>query len=139
MAPKPIRMTNCDLADNLARMELTHDDVKRILEIIDRAEHLDEIELVFGGFHLRVRRGNARAERSMGSAIPVASALPTEAPKPSVASAVRNEPSLNEPGLAEERSRSGRRCWARFTARRRRDSHPSLRQGSMSKPTILFA
>jgi len=101
MAPKPIRMTNCDLADSLARMELTHDDIKRILEIIDRAEHLDEVELVFGGFHLRVRRGNARAERSMGSAIPVASALPTEAPKPSVASAVRNEPSLNEPGLAE--------------------------------------
>jgi acetyl-CoA carboxylase biotin carboxyl carrier protein len=81
-------------------MELTHDDVKRILEIIDRAEHLDEVELVFGGFHLHVRRGNARAERSTGSAIPIASALPTEAPKPSAASAIRNEPSLAEGEIA---------------------------------------
>ena len=95
------RMTSCDLADSLARMELTHDDVKRILEIIDRAEHLDEVELVFGGFHLHVRRGNAGAERSTSSAIPVASALPAEASKPSVASAMRNEPSLNEPNLNE--------------------------------------
>jgi acetyl-CoA carboxylase biotin carboxyl carrier protein len=94
-------MTNRDPADSLARMELTHDDVKRILEIIDRAEHLDEVELVFGGFHLHVRRGHARAERSTGSVTPVALALPTEVPKPSVASAVRNEPSLNEPSLAE--------------------------------------
>ena len=40
-------------------MELTHDDVKKILEIIDSAEHLDELDLVYGGFHLRVQRGAA--------------------------------------------------------------------------------
>jgi acetyl-CoA carboxylase biotin carboxyl carrier protein len=38
-------------------MELTHGDVKNIIEIINEAEHLDEIELVFAGFRLHVRRG----------------------------------------------------------------------------------
>ena len=37
-------------------MNLTHNDVKAILEIVDRAEHLDEIELVFEGLKLHVRR-----------------------------------------------------------------------------------
>jgi acetyl-CoA carboxylase biotin carboxyl carrier protein len=40
-------------------MELSHDDVKKILEIIDGAEHLDEVEIVYGGFHLHVQRGGA--------------------------------------------------------------------------------
>jgi acetyl-CoA carboxylase biotin carboxyl carrier protein len=38
-------------------MELSHDDVKKILEIVDASEHLQEIELVCGGFRLHVRRG----------------------------------------------------------------------------------
>ena len=42
-------------------MELSHDDVKKILEIIDAAEHLDEIEVVYGGFHLHIQRGSATA------------------------------------------------------------------------------
>jgi acetyl-CoA carboxylase biotin carboxyl carrier protein len=37
-------------------MELTHEDVQAILKIIDAAEHLDEIELVHGGFRLHVVR-----------------------------------------------------------------------------------
>jgi acetyl-CoA carboxylase biotin carboxyl carrier protein len=40
-------------------VNLTHDDVKTILEIIDRAESLDEIELVFEGLRLHVRRGSS--------------------------------------------------------------------------------
>ena len=40
-------------------MELTHDDVKKILEIIDASEHLQDLELVYGGFRLHVHRGNA--------------------------------------------------------------------------------
>jgi acetyl-CoA carboxylase biotin carboxyl carrier protein len=42
-------------------MELSHDDVKKILEIIDSAEHLQEVDLVYGGFHLRVQRGGGNA------------------------------------------------------------------------------
>src|ERR1700737_1640892 len=38
-------------------MELSHDDVKKILEIVDASEHLQEIDLVYGGFRLHVRRG----------------------------------------------------------------------------------
>lgn len=39
--------------------ELTHDDVRRILKTIDEAKHLEEFELVYGGFRLHVRRHRA--------------------------------------------------------------------------------
>jgi acetyl-CoA carboxylase biotin carboxyl carrier protein len=61
-------------------MELTHDDVKKILEIIDGAEHLDEVDLVYGGFHLRVHRGGSSEPRAFaGSAVgsPLAAARPS--------------------------------------------------------------
>ncbi len=64
-------------------MELTHDDVKKILEIIDSAEHLDEIELVYGGFHLRVQRGAGSAPASLQSQpqpAPVVARPSTKAP-----------------------------------------------------------
>ncbi len=57
-------------------MELTHNDVKKILEIIDNAEHLDEVELVYGGFHLRVHRGAT----SMSPPLPRQPALPAGRP-----------------------------------------------------------
>jgi acetyl-CoA carboxylase biotin carboxyl carrier protein len=81
-------------------MELTHEDVKRILEIIDRAEHLDEVELVFGGIHLHVRRGKASAESSSSSRISAASTPTIEAPKPSIPAAQRSEPKLAEGEVA---------------------------------------
>jgi acetyl-CoA carboxylase biotin carboxyl carrier protein len=59
-------------------MELTHKEVKNIIEIIDSAEHLDEIELVFSGFRLHVRRGAA----SDGGARAFSSAPPTLQPAP---------------------------------------------------------
>ena len=40
-------------------MELTHSDVQNLLKIIDEAEHLDEIELVYGGFRLHVVRNGS--------------------------------------------------------------------------------
>ena len=72
-------------------MELSHDDVKKILEIVDASEHLQEIELVYGGFRLHVRRGGpgiaaSSEERpaslpSSKSAAPVSTqAFPVEAP-----------------------------------------------------------
>ncbi len=36
--------------------DLTHDDVKKIMELVDAAEHLDEVELEYGGFRLHLRR-----------------------------------------------------------------------------------
>lgn len=51
-------------------MNLTHSDVKNILKIIDDAEHLEEVELDYGDFHLHVRRHGAGA----GSAMPAADA-----------------------------------------------------------------
>jgi acetyl-CoA carboxylase biotin carboxyl carrier protein len=52
-------------------MDLSHDDVKKILEIIDGAEHLDEVEVVFGGFHLRVQRGAGEAAPRAGLPSPL--------------------------------------------------------------------
>jgi acetyl-CoA carboxylase biotin carboxyl carrier protein len=57
-------------------MNLTHDDVRNILKIIDEAEHLEEIELVYGDFRLHVTRHGTLA----GGAAPTAAA-------PSMASA----------------------------------------------------
>lgn len=37
--------------------ELTHGDVSKILEIVDGAPHLDEIEFVHDGFHFHFQRG----------------------------------------------------------------------------------
>ena len=70
-------------------MELTHDDVKKILEIIDSAEHLQEVDLAYGGFHLRVQRGGGNAggpTRESRAPVPRPAsqpALPSEAPSPS--------------------------------------------------------
>lgn len=38
-------------------MDLTHDDVEKILHIVDNAPHIDEIEFAHGGLHFRVCRG----------------------------------------------------------------------------------
>src|SRR5690242_18299235 len=73
-------------------MDLTHDDVRKILEIIDGAEHLDEVELEFGGFHLHVRRGNAGAESPGAPAISAAPARRIETPQPSAPPGTRSEP-----------------------------------------------
>ncbi len=43
-------------------MDLSHDDVKKILEIIDSSENLEEVEVAYGGFLLRIQRsGGAEA------------------------------------------------------------------------------
>jgi len=42
-------------------MNLTHNDVQTILKIVDAAEHLEEVELVHGGFRLHVVR-NGRGQ-----------------------------------------------------------------------------
>jgi acetyl-CoA carboxylase biotin carboxyl carrier protein len=58
-------------------MELTYSDVQKILKIIDEAEHLEEIDLVYGGFRLRVVRSGAGG----GRAVTVTAAAPAAAGK----------------------------------------------------------
>ena len=60
-------------------MDLTHDDVVKILKIIDEAGHLDEVELDFAGLRLHVRRGGASDTALRRGANPV--------PSPAAASA----------------------------------------------------
>ena len=77
-------------------MELSHEDVKKILEIIDASEHLQELELVHGGFRLHVRRGAA-------GAAPTEEPAPSPAaPEPTVPTSVPPPPKLAvEPALGE--------------------------------------
>lgn len=67
-------------------MNLTHQDVREILSVIDSAEHLNEIELVMGGFRLHVVRngaGGAVMQRAVPlAAQPAALAAPASAPSP---------------------------------------------------------
>jgi len=70
--------------------ELTHEDVQRILKIIDEAKHLEELELVYGGFRLHIRRQGAPASlpRPASPAAPTHSAgaaPPAPVPPPSPA------------------------------------------------------
>lgn len=61
-------------------MELTQDDVERILKIIDQAEHVEELDLTYGGFRLHLRRSGA-PERPGGfdAPRPAAPATPPDA------------------------------------------------------------
>ena len=63
-------------------MELTYSDVQKILKMIDEAEHLNEIELVFGGFRLHVVRNGAGSSRPAAMA-PTVSVQARERPPPS--------------------------------------------------------
>lgn len=66
-------------------MDITHDDVKKILEIVDSAKDLEELDLTYGGFHLRIHRGTrltpAAREPARGAAPPLAAVpvAPTQA------------------------------------------------------------
>src|SRR5262245_4339387 len=46
-----------------ASMELSFRDVQNILKIIDEAPHLDEIDLVYGGFRLHVVRNGVGSSK----------------------------------------------------------------------------
>ena len=78
-------------------MDLTHQDVRDILEIIDRAEHLNEIELVMGAFRLHVvRQGNGSA--------PAQQSLPTPRADVTAVPAPRSEPAASSAPAATSRS-----------------------------------
>jgi acetyl-CoA carboxylase biotin carboxyl carrier protein len=63
-------------------MDLTHQDVRDILKIIDSAEHLNEIELAMGGFRLHVVRGAAGSTPLSRSSPVAAPTAPAHAPSP---------------------------------------------------------
>jgi acetyl-CoA carboxylase biotin carboxyl carrier protein len=58
-------------------MDLTHEDVQRILKIIDEASHLEELDLQYGDFRLHIRRHGA-GER----AVPVPATASAQIAKP---------------------------------------------------------
>lgn len=76
-------------------MELTHDDVQRILKLVDQAEHLEELDLVYGDLQLHIRRHGApdRPVASTAAATPAA-AVPAAPPaaSPAAATAVKAKP-----------------------------------------------
>jgi biotin carboxyl carrier protein len=50
--------------------ELTHSDVSKILEIVDGAPHLNEIEFVHDGFHFHFQRGTPARSASRAPTAP---------------------------------------------------------------------
>jgi len=77
-------------------MDLTHEEVQRILKIIEEAKHLEEFDLSYGDFQLHIRRhgsGRGQAEPSLASApapaaaevVPPARAAPHPVPQDMVA------------------------------------------------------
>lgn len=64
-------------------MELTHEDVQRIVRIVDEATHLEELDLVYGDFRLHIRRHGSgeRAAPASATLLP-ATAGQAAAPKP---------------------------------------------------------
>jgi acetyl-CoA carboxylase biotin carboxyl carrier protein len=52
-------------------VELTHSDIQSILKMIDAAEHLDEIEIVHGGFRLHVVRNGGGGLRRESPSVSV--------------------------------------------------------------------
>jgi acetyl-CoA carboxylase biotin carboxyl carrier protein len=81
-------------------MELTHDDVTKIIAMIDAAPHLDDIEIVFGGFRLHVRRtGDGGPRPAPIAAAPAPAGAPATTPTPtSTSTAARPEETALAPG-----------------------------------------
>ena len=70
--------------------ELTHEDVQRILKLVDHAEHLEELDLVYGDLQLHIRRHGA-PDRPIA---PLAAAPPAASPaaRPAAAPAAKAKP-----------------------------------------------
>jgi acetyl-CoA carboxylase biotin carboxyl carrier protein len=66
-------------------MDLTHSDVQSILKIIDAAEHLQEIEIVHGGFRLHVVRNGGGSLRGQSLSVAQPASLPEPAAPPAQA------------------------------------------------------
>lgn len=65
-------------------MELTHEDVQRILKIIEEAKHLEEFDLAYGDFRLHIRRhGSGEPQPGpSGASLPPAAEPGRAAPPP---------------------------------------------------------
>jgi acetyl-CoA carboxylase biotin carboxyl carrier protein len=84
-------------------MNLTHDDVRTILKIVDAAEHLEEVELVHGSFRLHVVR-NSRGVLGQPQGLTITQAAmagpSASGTNPPSASAVAASPAPRAPSVA---------------------------------------
>ena len=65
-------------------MDLSYEDVRKIVEIVDAAQNLDEVELVYAGFRLHLRRAGA-GPLALPSQQQHAAVQPAPAPAPAAA------------------------------------------------------
>ena len=88
-------------------MELTHSEVRKILELIDQAEHVEEFELSVGDVHVHIRRqgGAERAVAAVSSSAPDRQAAqPVQLPAAAVTSetgAVATRPTVPASAVTE--------------------------------------
>lgn len=86
-------------------MELTHEDVQRIVKIVDEAEHLGELELVYGDLRLHLRRqGTGERVMPASSGRPVSATTPSTAAQGGAAAAARRAPSPVPDGMVAIRA-----------------------------------
>ena len=72
--------------------DLTHSDVESILKMIDAAEHLNEIEIVHGGFRLHVvREASGHSHSTVAPRSQFRTAAPSQ-PSPAIAPAPETAP-----------------------------------------------
>jgi acetyl-CoA carboxylase biotin carboxyl carrier protein len=79
-------------------MPLTHSDVRNLLDILDRAESLESLDIKLGDFTLRARKPGAAMPLTAAGELPATSAPPVAAPPAAPAQA----PSASAAGFAAE-------------------------------------
>jgi acetyl-CoA carboxylase biotin carboxyl carrier protein len=75
-------------------MPLTHDDVKKLVEIIDAAEHLEEMELAWGDFQIHLWRGAQGSSAAPGAPV----RMPGPSVTPASADRTGSSPPAARPG-----------------------------------------
>ena len=80
-------------------MGLTHRDVRRILELLEQAKHLDHVEITLGEYVLRA--GKSPLRNASASAVPAAPAASATAAPVSAGAPARAEPPAEIPEGAQ--------------------------------------
>src|SRR5687767_4671203 len=81
-------------------MPLSHTDVRRILEILDSAEHLESLDVTVGEFELHERKPRALSAARERS--PLATHAGSVAPSPAAGTASRAAPATAAPQVLTE-------------------------------------
>ena len=98
--------------------DLTHEDVRKIIELVDAAEHLDEIELEYAGYRLHLRRGGSGDAGMRPASFPPAA---KPAPKAATKATGQSKPQFSDASGNSWGGRGPRPAWLREALQAGRD------------------